>query len=181
VVEPPSPGQALTVATIGRVTPQKAPELLARAARLGAERGLPIRWVWIGGGDPEGEDLLREAGVEVTGWVMRREVIRRMAQAHVYVHAAAWEGAPITVLEAAVADVPIVARRTKAMEELGVAPLFDSVEELLDIIGQHPNGPAFVAARRSLDRLRSRHTAAAQREALLAAYEAAAGSPVGAG
>jgi glycosyltransferase involved in cell wall biosynthesis len=180
-VDPPAPGNPLTVVTVGRVTPQKAPELLARAADHGVRTGLSARWVWIGGGDPDGEDVLRRAGVEVTGWLLRREVIRRMAHAHVYVHTAAWEGAPITVLEAAVAGIPIVARRTKAMQELGVAPLFDTVEELVTILEQYPDGPAFVTARQSAERLRSNHTAAAQREALLAVYRDAATSRVAGG
>jgi len=175
-VDPPARGHPLTVVTVGRVMPQKAPDLLAEAAEHSVRTGLSARWIWIGGGDPDGEDVLRRAGVEVTGWLLRREVIRRMAQAHVYVHTAAWEGAPITVLEAAVAGIPIVARRTKAMHELGVAPLFDTVEDLVAILEQYPDGPAFVTARRSVARLRSNHTPVAQREALLAAYQEAAAS-----
>jgi glycosyltransferase involved in cell wall biosynthesis len=167
--EPPPVG-AVQVSAAGRITAQKAPALFAEAARRSDRAGQPVRWQWIGGGNADQEDLLRAAGVEVTGWLPRDEAMRRLAASHLYVHTAAWEGAPLTILEAAAAGVPVLARRTRAMEALEVEPLFESAAELADLVGAFPDGPALTVARHAGDRLRLRHTVEAQREALAVVY-----------
>ncbi len=168
-------GEGVTrVAAAGRVTPQKAPQLFAEAARR--HRSSPVsaagrvQWLWIGGGDEGEEALLGDAGVEVTGWLPREDALRRLGQSDLYVHTASWEGAPMTVLEAAAAGVPVLARRTPAMEALGIEPLFDSVSELLDLVGGFPDGPAAAAAARCGERLRQHHRGPAQARALEAVY-----------
>ena len=181
-VRTPAPAPAavttrpLTVATVGRITPAKSPEFFAQAARASRARALPIAWVWVGGtgGDGAGEDALRRAGVHVTGWVSRPEALRHLEAADVYVHCAGWEGAPLTVLEAAMADIPVIARRAPALEALGIAPLYDTVDELLEILGQFPDGRPFEVASRSGAGLRDRHTNERQHEALTSVYERAA-------
>ena len=164
----------LVVTAIGRLAPQKGPELFARAALRSRAAGHPSRWVWVGGGEPDLEDGLRRAGVRVTGWLPRRQALDHLWASDVYVHTAAWDGAPITVLEAAAAEVPVLARRTSAMEALGVEPLFDSAEELADLVGQLPGGNAVDLARRCGQRLRETHTPAAQSQALHRVYRLAA-------
>jgi glycosyltransferase involved in cell wall biosynthesis len=171
----PADGEPMIVATVGRVTAAKGPDVYTAAASLSRDRGLPIEWWWIGGGDADGEVDLRRAGVDVTGWITRAAALARMEAAHVYVHTAAWEGAPITILEAALANIPVVARRTRALDELGVRPLYDTVDELLDILMQFPDGPAIQAAFASLAELRERHRPELQRAALEDIYRAAAG------
>jgi len=170
----------IEVSTAGRVTAARAPWLFAEAAlRSGDEAARShaptgtIHWVWIGGGDEADEQLLRGAGIEVTGWLAREDALRRMARSHLYVHTASWDGAPMTVLEAAAARVPVLARRTGAMEALGVEPLFDSVRELLDLVAEFPDGPAISAAHRCGETLRQNHTALAQGRALEEIYSRA--------
>ena len=170
---PPMPSGLRLVAAAGRVTAQKAPELFAeaaRASRVTTSGSDPLRWVWIGGGDPAQEALLRAAGVEVTGWLPREEALRRLAHSQLYVHTASWEGAPMTVLEAAAAAVPVIARRTPAMEALGVEPLFRSVPELLDLITDFPDGAAAMTAARCGETLRRNHSHQAQALALETVY-----------
>jgi len=185
----PAPSSGVTqVSAAGRVTAQKTPRLFAEAARRSRDRAgtAPSRhagaltWVWIGGGDPVEEDVLRAAGVEVTGWLPRGEALRRLADSHLYVHTASWEGAPMTVLEAAAAGVPILARRTAAMEALGIEPLFDSVSALLELVDDFPDGPAAQTALRCGAALRRDHSAEAQGAALEAVYERAAPHPAAA-
>ena len=174
-----SASESLLVATVGRVTAAKSPEFFAAAARTSRARGLGIDWLWVGGtgGDPRGEDELRRSGVRVTGWVPRAVARAHLERADVYVHCARWEGAPLTVLEAALADIPVVARRVPALEALRVAPLYDTVDELLDILRQYPNGEAFAIARASNAGLRDRHTNERQHAALRPVYERAARVP----
>jgi glycosyltransferase involved in cell wall biosynthesis len=128
----------------------------------------------VGGGEPHLEDLLRRSGVRVTGWLARRQALEHLRASDVYVHTAAWDGAPITVLEAAAAGVPVLARRTSAMEALGVEPLFDSAGELAALVGQLPGGSAVDLATRCGRRLRETHTAEAQSRALHRVYRLAA-------
>ena len=175
----PSAGsRPLVAVTVGRVTAAKAPSFFAEAARQSRETDLDIEWTWVGGGgssnERAAEDELRAAGVRVTGWVPRTEARDWLESADVYVHCASWEGAPITILEAALAGVPVIARRGPALEALGVAPLYDTVQELLEILHEHPNGPAFTVANASIAGLRDRHTSERQREHLMHVYSQAA-------
>lgn len=96
------------VISMGRVCYQKAPERFAALATRFHIAELPVRFVWIGGGDPLGEARLRAAGVEVTGWVGRDEVQRLLGAASVYVQTSRWEGMPLSVLQALAAGVPCV-------------------------------------------------------------------------
>jgi glycosyltransferase involved in cell wall biosynthesis len=174
----PTRTRPLLATTVGRITPAKSPEFFADAARRSRSLGLDIEWVWVGGtgGDTAGEDELRRAGVRVTGWVSRAEALRHLEATDVYVHCASWEGAPLTILEAAMADIPVIARRAPALEALGVAPLYDTVDQLLDMLREYPDGRAFEVALDSVAGLRARHTNERQREALKLVYERAAGA-----
>ncbi|MFD1720140.1 glycosyltransferase [Amnibacterium endophyticum] len=110
---------AKEVVLVGRVTAQKDPAfLLAMLPHLDAD----VRLTWVGAGDAATEDRLRAAGVRVTGWVPRSECLTLMASADAYLHTAAWEGSPITLLEAAVLGVPVVARAIPALDSLGFDP-----------------------------------------------------------
>jgi len=169
-------GGPMVVTAVGRLAPQKGPEMFADAARLCREGGDLSRWVWVGGGEADLERQVRSAGVEVKGWLPRRQALEDLRASDVYVHTAAWDGAPITVLEAAAARVPILARRISAMEALGVEPLFDSAEELADLVGRFSDGTVRTVAERSGQRLREAHTPAAQRQALHHVYRLAASS-----
>ncbi len=109
----------MTILTIGRVAPQKDPQFLAEViARVNAQRR-GIRWVWVGDGDGRHRKPLEEQRVEITGWLPRRQVLARLQKADLYVHTAAWEGNPMSLLEAAALGVPTVARSIPALTSLG--------------------------------------------------------------
>lgn len=166
---PRTPGEVLDVVTVGRVSPQKGPEFFTELAELA--RDLPdLRLTWIGAGAPEAEEALRAAGVEVTGWRTRGEVLERLAQADVYLHTAAWEGAPVTILEAAELGLPIRARAIEPLLALGVAPLADTPAELLSQIRALRDPERYAAALTASTSLASRHTPDSLRRALRDAY-----------
>lgn len=120
----------LSAVAVGRVCAQKDPGFFAAAAAEG-QRLLPAsRWFWLGGGEPGYCEELKRVGVEVTGWMERPVVQRLLRQAGVYVHAASWEGAPMTLLEAVGLGRRVVARRSPALESLGLTGLVDTPEEL---------------------------------------------------
>jgi glycosyltransferase involved in cell wall biosynthesis len=168
-------GRPLRVVSIGRLTAAKQAELFGEAAEQSRDLGRRIQWTWIGGGDEDQAAALRGSGVVVTGWVPREQCLEQLADADVYVHTARWESAPMTVLEAAVLDVPVLARDIPALRALGLAPLWRDIPELLRFLDDYPDGPAFDLARRSAAGLRDRHTLNRVRDGLLGAYAGAAG------
>jgi glycosyltransferase involved in cell wall biosynthesis len=96
------------IVSVGRVCRQKAPERFAELATRFHIAEIEARFVWVGGGDPQGEARLRAAGVHVTGWVSKEEVQRLLGEAAVYVQTSRWEGMPLSVLQALAAGVPCV-------------------------------------------------------------------------
>lgn len=132
------------VVLVGRITAQKAPEfLLEMLPHVSPE----VRFTWVGAGDPATEQRLRDAGVRVTGWVPRAACLEMMAQADAYLHTASWEGSPITLLEAAVIGVPVIARSIPALDSLGFdvrlrtpRDVADALDALL-VSGRRPLAP----------------------------------------
>ncbi len=157
-------GVPLRVVACGRVQPQKDPGLLAEIARTA---GGDIDFEWIGGGDAVQVAELEAAGVTVTGWVSREIALDRLARADVYVHTARWEGAPMTILEAAAMGVPVMARDTPAMRDLGLDPLWSEPAQLLELL--RDPGAIGRAASNGVE-LNARHTADAQQRALERIY-----------
>ena len=108
-------------------------------------------------------------------WLPRQAALDRLATADVYVHTAAWEGCPVSVLEAAALDLPIVARRIPALEALGVPTLCDTPEAMVAAARTLLGRPAREVLRRQSRLLIERHRPSAQQEALELAYSIASG------
>ncbi|WP_144793725.1 glycosyltransferase [Kocuria palustris] len=123
------PGGPLVVGS-GRLAQQKDPAWF-RDAVLGVRAGgHAVRALWVGGGDDAMQADLEAAGIEVTGWVSPGEVERRLAAADLYLHTAAWEGFPITVLEAARLRRPIAVRSIQAFHEVSLPIVLDAPSDL---------------------------------------------------
>lgn len=126
------------VVTVGRVDPQKDPRFFADVVRA---TKTAVRWIWIGGGDPELEQVLREVGVEVTGWLDRASVVTELAKSGLYLHTALWEGDPIAPLEARSLGVPVLLRRTSTTDQLHYELVESAAETAahIDAYFQDPN------------------------------------------
>ncbi|WP_432549506.1 glycosyltransferase family 4 protein [Kineococcus esterisolvens] len=159
--------------TAGRICAQKDPGFFAETARELLRSRPDAEVVWLGGGTPEDEERLRSIGVRVTGWIERATLLGELARADVYVHTAAWEGSPMTVLEAAELGVPVVARRIAALESLGVRRLEGTPAALAATAEETAKNPQSAGV--GLD-LTAVHNSTAQREALLGLYEQVASS-----
>jgi glycosyltransferase involved in cell wall biosynthesis len=102
---------------MGRVSPQRQPAACARILAA-AQSASEVRW--IGGGEPgsSGMRALEAAGVPVTGWNTREEAIRQLGEADVYLHWSAWDGHPLSVLEAIARDVLVVGHDIPPLREI---------------------------------------------------------------
>jgi glycosyltransferase involved in cell wall biosynthesis len=97
----------LVVAMVGRISAQKGWDFFVEVVKRAST---DVEFLWIGGGDPVGVDALRQHGVKVTGWIERQEVLSLLSQVDIYLHTAAWDGFPISVLEAARMKIPLILR-----------------------------------------------------------------------
>jgi glycosyltransferase involved in cell wall biosynthesis len=84
----------------------------------------------VGDGSPAIREELESAGVEVTGWLSREDVVRQLSSATVVLHTASWEGFPVLLLEAHELGLPILVRRIAAFDHLPDELVGASVEEL---------------------------------------------------
>lgn len=112
-----TPAEPPIVGIAARISPQRRPALFAGIARRLREERPGVRLTWIGDGDPEARAVLEDAGVEVTGWLDRGEVLRRVAGLSAYLHCASQDGFPLAVLEAAGIGVPAVVPDIPSLRE----------------------------------------------------------------
>lgn len=166
--------RSLIVVGAGRLCHQKDPSFFRAVAGHLRELAPEIRLRWLGGGDPGDEHMLRSEGVDVTGWIERGEVLREMSTADVYLHTAAWEGAPITLLEAAASGLPVVARRIPALESLDLPRLERTPAGVARRIIALREPTNYSDARAEALALHDRHHPRHQRARLLSAYRGVA-------
>ncbi len=123
---------ALKIVILGRIAPQKDPQflidVLSHLDSTELQRELVI--TWIGGGNPKLEQQLKSAGVNVTGMLPRDAVVKHLKASDIYLHTAAWEGMPLTILEAAKLHLPMVIRSIGATKDLGYPFLVQTAEEM---------------------------------------------------
>jgi len=109
------------ITMIGRVCAQKDPEYFVRLLEE-VRVGIPdARGRWIGDGDFHAVEVLKAAGVEVTGWRDPKSLTAKLDETSVYVHTAQYEGFPLSVLDAAARRVPIHARAIPAFDGSPIA------------------------------------------------------------
>lgn len=109
----------LRIAAVGRVCAQKDWRYLVHLKRyIDAHLDMDASWHWLGGGDAEGERKLQAAGINVAGWMPHERMIEQLSQAQVYLHTAAWEAAPMSILEAVQLGLPLVLRSIPPLKSL---------------------------------------------------------------
>jgi glycosyltransferase involved in cell wall biosynthesis len=128
------------VAMIGRLSPQKDPEFFAEVSAKVRARRPDVRFRWIGGGTDERYlRLLAAAKVEVTGWLSTGEMAKALDGSDLYLHSAASEGFPISVLDAAAAGLPVVVRDIDAFAGLSLVKAGDvdeAARRLEQVLGE---------------------------------------------
>lgn len=160
------------VVVAGRISPQKDPQfLLDTLEHLKTDPAYPqITLHWLGGGDPVMEKALRDAGVEVTGMIPHPQLMQRLKNADLYLHTAAWEGMPLTILEAARLHIPMVLRVIGATQNLQYPFMAETPAAMAGHIArycQRPDDPDYLNA---VDVFNRDFSAQKQREALHLIY-----------
>jgi glycosyltransferase involved in cell wall biosynthesis len=117
------------VVAMGRVVPQRQPEA---AAEILAEVSHLAPVAWLGGAEEPstGLEALSRAGVPVSGWQERSATLKSLARASVYLHWTAWDGMPLSILEAMARDVVVIASDIPPNRNiLGARQVFSTKEE----------------------------------------------------
>lgn len=170
LVQQPSDPRGLLIVGSGRLTAQKDPAWFRAAVRAVRAEGHPVRALWVGGGDETMQADLESAGIEVTGWIPPAQVERHLAEADLYLHTAAWEGFPITVLEAAQLGRPIAVRSIQAFHEVSLPVVLDRPSDLAERwerIAEHATREQMVSQQ---DRALRENCAGVQHDRLAHAY-----------
>ncbi|MGZ6791473.1 MAG: glycosyltransferase [Mycobacteriales bacterium] len=157
------------VVAVGRLDPQKDPAFFLDVVRAARAKDLAVDWRWVGGGPAATRRRLEAEGVTVTGWIPRAQAMQEMVTGDIYLHTAAWEGSPFTVLEAAAMRLQLVVRANPAMLSLGPPGLVTTAQEAAASIG------ALVASgvgapQPGVEDLLARHTQREQQRALHGLY-----------
>jgi glycosyltransferase involved in cell wall biosynthesis len=97
-----------TVVAVGRPLPQRQPEACARILSAVSDCAR-VRWIGGGTDDGGGQQALAEAGIPLTGWMPRPLTLAALRDSMLYLHWTAWDGLPLSVLEAMALDVVVVA------------------------------------------------------------------------
>lgn len=107
---PFSPDRPLQVLFLGQIVVRKG--LLEIAEAIGRLADLPVRWTFVGGGDPVVLDRLRGLPqTRVLGSVRRQEAGRHYREADIFLLPTHSDGFALTQLEAAAHGLPIIASK----------------------------------------------------------------------
>jgi glycosyltransferase involved in cell wall biosynthesis len=158
------------IVSVGRIAAPKDPMFFINAALRYRIHGRKGRWVWIGGGDPKMEALLRSHGIEVTGWLTSDKVLERLDDATVYVLTSSSEACPMTLLDAIALGVPVVARDIPAIAEMGLTNLVATPSDMASAVIHAEKYPDDDFFKNSRDAVHSLHNIDVQRRALSSVY-----------
>lgn len=170
-------GRPLRVAAAGRLDPQKDWRYFAHVKRYAESvLGVEAEWEWLGGGSDDDEATLRAAGVKVSGWIPRAEVLGRLADAQVYLHTASWDAAPITILEAAALGLPMAIRSIPSLDSLRLPGTCADVPELAQRVAALGDAAEWRRAQAASAHVAERHSRVLQGTRLRDAYRMLAAS-----
>lgn len=122
VFRPRAAGEQFTVAFIGRMARQKAPEVFITMARRLMRQGYSLRFILHGGGELSSwvDDIIEAEGL--TADIVRRTsdtpVAETLDEAHVLVVSSHNEGLTLTTLEAIAHGVPVISTDVGAQSDI---------------------------------------------------------------
>ncbi len=105
ILHSPPPGEITVVGTSGRITYQKNPALFNEIAEAFAPDP-SIQFIWFG--DGELRHVLSSPNIQISGWMPKDELVRKLGYIDIYLSTSLWEGLPLSVLLAMCAGKPVV-------------------------------------------------------------------------
>jgi len=135
----------IIIGTIGRITPPKNPWLFNKIAQQYINYK-KVKFVWIG--DGELKNVLTSPNIEITGWLDRNEVFKKLDNIDIYLSTSLWEGLPLSVLQAMCKRKPLVltdcvGNRDTVIENFN-GFLFKKEEEAVSILNNLINNPQLI-------------------------------------
>jgi L-malate glycosyltransferase len=128
----------LLALTVANLRPEKGYDVLLDAARLAADRGLPLRFAAVGRGPLEDElrERSRQLGLEgrLQFLGQRHDVLRLLTAADLFVLASRQEGLPVSLMEATSTGAAIVATSVGGVPQV----ITDGVDGLVIPPGDPP-------------------------------------------
>jgi glycosyltransferase involved in cell wall biosynthesis len=176
------------VVMVGRLVPQKRPELGVRALAMARGERSAMRLIIAGDGPMEGEVRALSAALGIDDAVLlcghRDDVPDLMSRAGCLLVTSAYEGCSLVILEAMAAAVPVVAVRISGIDEVledGVTGLVcdDRPQDIAMALVRLVDDPAMAQRLGEVARRRAwkRHSRRGMAAELAALYEAVAYSP----
>lgn len=164
-------GRGRVVVMAGRLSEQKDPGFFAATAREVRLRDPSVSFRWLG--DATGSahvQQLREAGVDITGWLSPSQLADVLASAGVYLHTALYEGFPISLLDALWCGVPAIIRPIPALSGVNLPTATTPVHAADLIVALLDDGAQRAAARRAGEEVLEEMSTDRQREAIRLIY-----------
>lgn len=139
----PKDAPPFNVFIVGRLSMQKDPLFLIKTIRELKKHSeyKSLRFFWLGGGNEKYSRILEKHGVKVSGMLSRQKTLKSLQQAHLYLHTAAWEGMPLTLLEAAKLHVPTIVRFSGAMQGISYPYIAQSPKAMAQQIRRFVRDP----------------------------------------
>lgn len=164
------------IVMVGRLARQKDPLFFASLFESVTDKGIVAKFTWIGDGETVYHKILSDRGVEVTGWLNDIELIERLSQASLYFHSASYEGFPLSVLDAAAAGLPVLARDLPSFRGFPVKTAVnveDAANKIVTFLRDTEVQSDFLSTNKELLTMM---TPEAQRASLYRAYDIASGT-----
>ncbi len=132
------------VVTVGQIRLQKDPQRFADIAKQVLANNTDVRFVWVGDGDEDAKQALKDAGVDVVGWKTPDEVKNYLSGSRYYLSTALWEGMPVSPIEAmlsgCVAILSDCAGNVDIIKDKSTGFLFSEVSEAVTRIEEILSG-----------------------------------------
>ena len=164
----------LRILSIGRLSHQKNPETLKLFKECLDSFGVYASWTWVGAGDEEYSNMLKDAGVTVTGWLGIDEVRKLLANSTFLFHPARYEGLPMAVLESLAEGIPVLASDIPAHRSIESVVIFKDVGDAAELAQKIMSPDSWeILSLKGIEEIRSRFNAQSQNTALNELYRMA--------